>query len=179
MLKTKKILVGVCGGIAAYKVVEIVSMLKKMNADVHVIMTESAVEFVKPLTFQSITHNPVIYDMFSEPKKWNIEHVAYAEMADLFLIAPATANIIGKVSAGIADDMLSTTIMATQKSVLFVPAMNVKMFTNLIVQDNIRKLKRYGYNFIEPEYGRLAYGDNGLGRFPESQKVISLITKLL
>ena len=141
MLQGKTVVVGVCGGIAAYKVVEVVSRLKKLNADVHVIMTENAAKFVTPLTFQSISHNPVITDMFDKPEKWDVEHISLARKADLFVIAPATANIIGKVANGIADDMLTTTIMATKAPVFFVPAMNNVMYENPIVQDNISRLK--------------------------------------
>ncbi|NLD49989.1 MAG: bifunctional 4'-phosphopantothenoylcysteine decarboxylase/phosphopantothenoylcysteine synthetase, partial [Clostridiaceae bacterium] len=119
MLKGKTVVVGVCGGIAAYKAVEVVSSLKKLNADVHVILTNNAAKFVTPLTFQSVSHNPVTADMFEEPKTWDIKHISLAQKADMIVVVPATANIIGKVACGIADDMLSTTIMASKAQVLF------------------------------------------------------------
>jgi phosphopantothenoylcysteine decarboxylase/phosphopantothenate--cysteine ligase len=171
MLEGKTVVVGVCGGIAAYKVVDVVSRLRKSGADVHVIMTENAAKFVSPLTFQSLSHNPVITDMFSEPKQWAIEHISLAERADLFIVAPATANIIGKVANGIADDMLSTTIMATKSKVLFVPAMNYNMYENRIVQDNIKRLSYLGYYFMEPDTGMMAEGSSGKGRLPEPVKI--------
>jgi len=175
VLKGKNIIVGVCGGIAAYKVVEVVSRLKKMDAEIDVIMTENAAKFVAPLTFQSISHNPVVTDMFAEPKIWDIQHISLAEKADLVLVAPATANIIGKVAAGIADDMLTTTIMATKAPVLFVPAMNHNMYENSIVQGNISKLKALGYLFLEPDTGRMACGTTGKGRLPEPAAIVDSV----
>jgi len=172
MLKNKTVVVGVCGGIAAYKAADMVSRLKKLNADVHVIMTRSACEFIRPLTFQSLSQNYVISDMFQEPRTWEIEHISLAQKADLFLIAPATANLIGKVASGIADDMLSTTIMATKSPVLFAPAMNCNMYENPIVQDNIKKLQTLGYLFVEPAYGRLACGDIGKGKLADTEDII-------
>ena len=179
MLKGKSVVVGVCGGIAAYKIVEVVSRLVKLEADVDVVMTENATRFVTPLTFQSITHRPVITGMFNEPKVWDIQHISLAKKADLVLIAPATANILGKVACGIADDMLSTTIMATKAPVLFVPAMNHNMYDNPIVQDNINRLTGLGYIFMQPESGRMAEGTFGKGRLPEPEFIVNRIEELL
>jgi len=167
----RNLVLGVSGGIAVYKALEIVSLLRKKDINVDVIMTESATKFVTPLSFQSLSQNMVTYDMFAEPKAWEIQHISLAEKADLLLVAPATANIIGKVANGIADDMLSTTIMATKAKVIFAPAMNTNMYDNPIVQDNIKKLKSFGYEFIEPAEGRLACGTNGKGKL-ESPEVI-------
>lgn len=176
MLKGKTIVVGVCGGIAAYKVVDVVSRLVKLNAEVHVIMTDNATEFVTPLTFRSISHNPVITDMFTEPVNWDIKHISMASKADLFVIAPATANIIGKVANGIADDMLSSTIMATKAPVLFVPAMNTNMYENPIVRNNISRLEELGYLFMEPGVGAMAErGFYGKGRLPEPKSIVQRI----
>lgn len=179
MLDGKTVVVGVCGGIAAYKAVEVVSRLNKLHADVNVIMTENAAKFVTPLTFRSISHNPVIIDMFEEPVKWDIQHISLATKADIIVVAPATANIIGKVANGIADDMLSTTIMATKAKVVFVPAMNTNMYENPIVQENIRKLTEHGYIFLEPETGLMACGTVGKGRFPEPSVIVENICNLL
>lgn len=167
----KNVLLGVSGGIAAYKALEITSLLVKKNINVDVIMTENATKFVTPLSFQSLSQNQVACDTFQEPKVWEIQHISLADKADVFLVAPATANIIGKVANGIADDMLSTTIMATKARVIFAPAMNTNMYTNPIVQENIKKLKLLGYEFIEPAEGRLACGDVGKGKL-ESPEVI-------
>lgn len=178
MLKNKNIVLGVCGGIAAYKACELTSRLKKLDANIDVIMTEGATKFVAPLTFQSLSLNQVIVDMFGEPKYWEIEHVALAKKADLLVIAPATANIIGKLANGIADDMLSTTVMATKAPVLLVPAMNVNMYENPIVQKNIEFLRSMGYRFVDPGEGRLACGDTGKGRMAEPADIEKLILEL-
>lgn len=175
MLKDKNIVLGVCGGIAAYKSVDIVSRLKKLGANVYVVMTDSAQKFVTPLTFQSISQNYVVSDMFESPKTWDIEHIALAKKADLFLIAPATANLIGKVANGIADDMLSTTIMATRAPVIFAPAMNVNMYNNPLYKENEKKLETLGYRFIEPLEGRLACGDIGKGKMAEPETIVNTI----
>jgi phosphopantothenoylcysteine decarboxylase/phosphopantothenate--cysteine ligase, prokaryotic len=167
----KNVVLGVSGGIAAYKALEIVSLLVKQNINVDVIMTKSATEFVTPLSFQSLSQNMVICDMFAEPRAWEIQHISLAQKADVLLVAPATANIIGKVANGIADDMLSTTIMASKAKVIFAPAMNTNMYENPIVQDNIKKLKSFGYEFINPIEGRMACGTTGAGKF-ESPNVI-------
>lgn len=175
MENKKTVVVGVTGGIAVYKALDVISRLKKEDIDVHVIMTEHAAKFVSPLSFQSLSQNMVIVDMFAEPKAWEIQHISLAKKADLMLIVPATVNILGKVACGIADDMLSTTIMATKAPVVFAPAANTNMFLNPIVQDNIKKLKQYGYEFIEPESGRLACGDVGSGKLADT-KLITDIT---
>ncbi len=172
MLKGKNIVVCVTGGIAAFKAVSVVSSLVKLGAEVDVIMTEHAAEFVTPLTFRSITKTPVVTDMFEEPKAMEIAHIALAEKADLFLVCPATANIIGKIACGIADDMVSTTVMATRAPVLICPAMNTNMYENPIVQGNIERLKSYGYKFVEPDSGRLACGTEGKGRLPEPDEIV-------
>lgn len=163
-MSNKCVVLGVTGGIAAYKSLDIVSTLVKQDIDVRVIMTKAATEFVTPLSFQSLSKNQVIVDMFEEPKSWEIQHISLAQRADLMLIAPATSNVIGKVANGIADDMLSTTIMATKAPVVFALAMNTNMYENKIVQNNIDKLKNFGYEFIEPASGRLACGDIGKGK---------------
>lgn len=175
MFKGKSIVVGVCGGIAAYKAVDVVSRLIKLGFDVDVIMTENASKFVAPLTFQSISGNPVIVGMFEKPDQWNIAHISLAEKADLVVIIPATANIIGKVANGIADDMLSTTIMATKAKVVFFPAMNTNMFENKIFQLNLEKLRALGYQTVSPDSGRMACGTIGIGRLPEPEKIVEHI----
>lgn len=179
MLTEKNIVIGMCGGISAYKVVDVVSRLKKLEASVTVIMTENAAKFVSPLTLRAISHEPVITDMFAEPDNWDTEHISLAEKADLFVVAPATANIIGKIAAGVADDMLTTTIMATDATVLLVPAMNTGMFENPIVQENINKLKQLGYLVMEPDTGLLACGTTGKGRLPEPQHIVEEINRVL
>lgn len=178
-LKGKSVVVGVCGGIAAYKVVEVVSRLKKLGAEVDVIMTANAQKFVTPLTFRSMSHRPVVTDMFSDPEYWEIKHVSLAQKADLFIIAPATANIIGKLASGIADDMLSTTVVATKAPVLIIPAMNHNMYANAVVQRNIRTLKDLGYIFMEPDTGRMAEGSSGKGRLPEPSVIVEKACSIL
>ena len=169
-MKDKKcVVVGVSGGVAVYKALDVISRLRKKDVEVRVIMTKSATEFVTPLSFQSLSQNMVITDMFAEPKAWEIQHISLAKKADLMLIVPATANIIGKVANGIADDMLSTTIMATKAPVVFCPAMNTNMYENPIVQRNINLLKELGYEFIEPASGRLACGDEGKGKLQDTE----------
>jgi phosphopantothenoylcysteine decarboxylase/phosphopantothenate--cysteine ligase len=171
----RNVVLGVSGGIAAYKALEIVSLLIKKDVTVNVIMTESATKFVTPLSFQSLSQNMVTCDMFSEPKAFEIQHISLAEKADVFLVAPATANIIGKVANGIADDMLSTTIMATKAKVIFAPAMNTNMYENPIVQDNIKKLKSFGYEFIDPAEGRLACGTSGKGKLEDPEVIVDRV----
>lgn len=175
----KCVVIGVTGGIAVYKALDVISALRKRDIEVHVIMTESASKFVNPLTFQSISQNMVVTDMFAEPKAWEIQHISLAQKADLMLIAPATANFIGKISNGIADDMLSTTVMATKAKVLIAPAMNTNMYQNLIVQNNISKLKDLGYKFIEPTSGRLACGDEGVGKLANINTIVERVIKEL
>lgn len=175
MLSNTTIIVGVTGGIAAYKACDVVSKLKKLNANIHVIMTESACEFVQPMTFQTLSNNFVINDMFKEPKTWEVEHIELAKRADAFLIVPATANFIGKLAAGIADDMLTTTVMATRAPVIIAPAMNTNMYTNRIVQANIGALQDLGYKFIEPASGRLACGDIGVGKLADVDDIVAYV----
>lgn len=179
MLKGKKVVLGVSGGIAAYKACELVSRLKKLNAEVHVIMTDSAAKFITPLTFQSLSLNQVVTDMFQSPKYWEIEHISLAKLADVLVIAPATANIIGKLASGIADDMLSTTVMATTAQVIIAPAMNTNMYENAVVQENIQRLKKLGYLFVEPGEGRLACGDIGKGKMAEPSVIEEAIIEVL
>lgn len=179
VLKGKSVVVGVCGGIAAYKAVDVVSRLKKLGAEVDVIMTASAQKFVTSLTFRSLSHRPVITDMFSEPENWDIKHISLAQKADLFIIAPATANILGKLASGIADDMLSTTIMATKAPVLIVPAMNYNMYANSVVQQNITRLRGLGYSLMEPDTGMMAEGSSGKGRLPEPAAIIEAALDIL
>ncbi|WP_195999696.1 bifunctional phosphopantothenoylcysteine decarboxylase/phosphopantothenate--cysteine ligase CoaBC [Clostridium sp. 1001271B_151109_B4] len=176
---SKCVVIGVTGGIAVYKALDVISALRKKGIEVHVIMTESASKFVNPLTFQSISQNMVVTDMFAEPKAWEIQHISLAQKADLMLVAPATANIIGKISNGIADDMLSTTIMATKAKVLIAPAMNTNMYENKIVQNNISKLKDFGYKFIEPASGRLACGDIGIGKLADVNTIVERVLEEL
>lgn len=178
-MENKCIVLGVSGGIAVYKALDVVSRLKKHNIDVRVIMTKSATEFVTPLSFQSLSQNQVIVDMFAEPKAFEIQHISLAKRADLMLIVPATANIIGKVANGIADDMLSTTIMATKAPVVFATAMNTNMYENRIVQDNMCKLRKYGYKFIEPASGRLACGDLGKGKLQDTEIIVEYALSVL
>ena len=172
MLKGKNIVLGVTGGIAAYKAGDIASRIVKLNGNVKVIMTENATKFVQPLTFQSITNNYVVKNMFDEPRTWDVEHISLAKEADLFLVAPATANFIGKIANGIADDMLTTTVMATKAKVLIAPAMNTNMYLNPIVQENMAKLKRLGYIFLDPKSGRLACGDVGVGKLEDPELIV-------
>lgn len=178
MLKGKKILIGVTGGIAAYKAAEIVSQLSQKGADVKVIMTKAATEFVTPLTFQTLSHNPVYIEMFSGYEV-NPKHISLADEADLLLIAPATANIIGKIAHGIADDLLSTVVMSVKCPVLIAPAMNDNMYKNPIVQDNIKRLKKLGYKFIPPEKGHLACQKIAEGRLASIETIINSILRIL
>lgn len=178
MLKGKNIVLGVTGGIAAYKACDLASRFKKLNANVDVIMTKSAMEFVKPHTFQALSQNPVITDTFESPRYWDIEHISLAQKADIILIAPATANIIGKVANGIADDILTTTIMASKAKIIFAPAMNTQMYANPIFQSNMKKLKDLNYQFIPPQHGRLACGDIGKGKLADVEDIIAFILDL-
>ena len=175
MFAGKTIVLGVCGGIAAYKAVEVVSRLIKAGAKVHVIMTESATRFVTPLTFREISGQPVYTSMWEEPKLWNVEHIALAQRADLFVVAPATANMIGKLAHGIADDFLSTTVMATKAPVLLAPAMNTNMFLNPATQANLATLRSRGFHVMEPASGILACGTEGVGRLPEPEDIVERI----
>ncbi|WP_346912749.1 bifunctional phosphopantothenoylcysteine decarboxylase/phosphopantothenate--cysteine ligase CoaBC [Clostridium sp.] len=174
-MSKKNVVVGVTGGVAVYKALDVISRLKKKDINVDVIMTKSACEFVTPLSFQSLSQNAVIKNMFDEPKVFEIQHISLAKKADVLVVVPATANIIGKVANGIADDMLSTTIMATNAKVIFAPAMNTNMYSNPIVQENIKKLKSYGYEFINPSSGRLACGDVGDGKLADTEEIAEVI----
>jgi len=171
------IIVGVTGSIAAYKAVEVVSSLIKQGNRVTVIMTSCAQRFVTPVTFQTISKNKVITDLFVDNENYDPEHVALAEQADLIVIAPATANFIGKIASGIADDALTCTVMAAQSKVIIAPAMNDSMYLNPIVQDNLKKLMKLGYKIIEPEKGRLCTGRVGIGRLASVKKIVDVINK--
>jgi phosphopantothenoylcysteine decarboxylase/phosphopantothenate--cysteine ligase len=175
----KRILIGITGGIAAYKALDLISMLKKDNASVKVIMTANAAEFVNPLSFEAISGNPVYTQMFSKTGQWEIDHISLAKWAELIAVVPATANILGKINHGIADDLLSTTIMATKAGVIFAPAMNTQMYQNPIVIENIYSLTKKGYNFIPPAQGRLACGDWGEGKLADIQDIYTQIKRSL
>ena len=177
-LDSKKIILGVTGGIAAYKAAYIASALVQRGADVHVVMTEHATKFVGATTFWGITSNDVITDLFEPPKKIEIAHVSLSESADLLLIAPATANTIGKLANGIADDMLTTMALVARR-IVFCPAMNAHMYANPIVAANIEKLRGLGYTIVEPESGRLACGDEGVGRLADPDKIVSVVEEML
>jgi phosphopantothenoylcysteine decarboxylase/phosphopantothenate--cysteine ligase len=179
MFKDLNIVVGITGGIAAYKACGIVSYLKSEGANIDVIMTKNACEFITPLTLETLSGNKVITDMFERPDHIYVKHISLAKKADLFLIVPATANILGKVANGIADDMLSTTIMATKAPVIFAPAMNDGMYENPIVQRNIETLRNYGYNIIEPSIGHLACGYNAKGKLPKNEEIIDYVKTLI
>lgn len=177
MLDKKTVVLGVTGSIAAYKVANIASMLVKKNVDVHVIMTKNAVNFINPITFETLTGNKCLVDTFDRNFEFNVEHVSLAKRADVFMVAPASANVIGKIAGGIADDMLTTTIMAATCPKIISPAMNTHMFENPIVQDNMEKLKHYGYEIVEPASGYLACGDTGKGKMPEPEQLVEYIMK--
>lgn len=179
MFKDLNIVIGITGGIAAYKACGIVSYLKGQGANVDVIMTKNACQFITPLTLETLSGNKVIIDMFERPDYIEVKHISLARKADLFLIIPATANIIGKVANGIADDMLSTTIMATKSPVIFAPAMNNEMYENPIVQHNLEKLKKYGYKIIEPTIGHLACGYEAKGKLPKNEEIIDYVKVLV
>ena len=177
ILENKTIVLGVCGSIAAYKIANLVSSLVKKGANVHVIMTKNATNFIHPITFETLTGNKCLVDTFDRNFEFNVEHVSLAKQADVFMVAPASANVIGKIAGGIADDMLTTTLMACKCHKIISPAMNTNMFENPIVQDNIQKLKNYGYEIIEPASGYLACGDTGAGKMPEPEVLESYIMK--
>ncbi len=178
-LTGKSVVLGVTGGIAAYKACEAVSRLRKMGADVYVIMTKSATEFVQPLTFETLSNHPVVTDTFARPATWEVEHIALAKRADVFAIAPATANILAKMAHGIADDMLSTTVLATKAPVLVAPAMNTGMWTAPVTQENCAALQKRGVHFVGPDAGFLACGDTGAGRMSEPAAIADAIAALL
>ncbi|MCI9565964.1 MAG: bifunctional phosphopantothenoylcysteine decarboxylase/phosphopantothenate--cysteine ligase CoaBC [Eubacterium sp.] len=177
MFQDKTVVLGVTGSIAAYKIANLASSLVKKGANVHVIMTKNATNFINPITFESLTGNKCLVDTFDRNFEFSVEHVSLAKMADVFMVAPASANVIGKIAGGIADDMLTTTIMACKCHKIISPAMNTNMFENQIVQDNIQKLKNYGYEIIEPASGYLACGDTGAGKMPEPAVLESYIMK--
>ncbi|MFC2005208.1 bifunctional phosphopantothenoylcysteine decarboxylase/phosphopantothenate--cysteine ligase CoaBC, partial [Chloroflexota bacterium] len=175
----KTIVLGITGGIAAYKAAELASKLTQAGAKVEVIMTEAASKFITPLTLRSLTNRPVVTSMWELASEFSIEHVALAEAADIVVIAPATANIIAKLAAGIADDALSTTVLATEAPVVIAPSMHNQMFQNSVTQENLAKLKGRGFTIIDPEYGRLASGGMGKGRLPDAKKIIDTIKQVL
>ena len=179
VLNGKTIVLGVTGGIAAYKSCEVVSRLRKMGAQVCVIMTKNACEFVTPMTFETLSNQPCVTDTFARPERWEVEHVALAKRADLFVIAPATANIMAQMAAGIADDMLSTTVLATRAPVLLAPAMNTGMWENTATQENLKRLMARGVHTIGPEGGFLACGDVGAGRMSEPVQIVDKCVELL
>ncbi len=179
MLKGKTVVLGVTGSIAAYKIANLASMLVKLHADVNVIMTKNATNFINPITFETLTSNKCLVDTFDRNFQFNVEHVALAKRADIFMVAPASANVIGKIANGIADDMLTTTIMACKAPKYIAPAMNTNMFENEIVQDNLKKLQKYGYEIITPATGYLACGDTGSGKLPSEETLLSYIMKEL
>jgi len=178
-LRGKKIVLGVTGCIAAYKACDLVSKLTQAGAEVRVVMTRSACEFVTPLTFRSLSRQPVFTEMFSAPEEFDPVHVSLAEWADLLVIAPATANIIGKIAGGIADDLLSCIVIATKAPVLLAPAMNTAMWENRIVRENVKKLKAQGYHFAGPESGYLACGCEGIGRLSVVEDILDAIERLI
>lgn len=175
MLKGKNIILGVTGGIAVYKAADLVSRLKKQNANVEVIMTDAAMEFVNPLTFQTMSNNPVHTSMFNKIDKFDVEHISLAKKADMILVAPATANTIAKVAHGFADNLLTTVIMASHAKIVFAPAMNTEMYNNPIQQENMNKLKKLGYEFIQPGVGLLACGDYGAGKMAEPADIVEYV----
>lgn len=170
---------GVTGSIAAYKIANLASMLVKQHADVNVIMTHNATNFINPITFETLTGNKCLVDTFDRNFEFNVEHVALAKRADIFMVAPASANVIGKMANGIADDMLTTTILAAKCPKLVSPAMNTNMYENRIVQDNIKKLEHYGFEMIKPAEGYLACGDTGAGKMPEPQTLFNYIIRTI
>ena len=177
LLKGKTVVLALSGSIAAYKIVNLARMLKKLGADVQVLMTRNATEFITPLTFEELTGNKCLVDTFDRNFQYNVEHVALAKRADVVLAAPASANVIGKIANGIADDMLTTTILACPCKKIISPAMNHNMYHNPIVQDNLEKLKRFGYEIIPPECGMLANGDSGDGRMPKEETLLEYVLR--
>lgn len=173
MLKGKTIVLGVTGSVAAYKMANVASMLVKRGCEVHVIMTKNATNFINPIAFESLTNTKCLVDTFDRNFQFHVAHISLTDKADAMLIAPASANIIGKIASGIADDMLSTTVMACNKPVLIAPAMNTKMYTNPILQDNLEKLRSFGYEIIEPATGHLACGTTGAGKMPSEEVLIA------
>ncbi|MDD6633287.1 MAG: bifunctional phosphopantothenoylcysteine decarboxylase/phosphopantothenate--cysteine ligase CoaBC [Lachnobacterium sp.] len=179
MLKGKTVVLGVTGSIAAYKIANLASALVKLHADVNVIMTKNATNFITPITFETLTGNKCLIDTFDRNFQFNVEHVALAKRADIFMVAPASSNVIGKIAHGIADDMLTTTIMASKCPKLISPAMNTNMFENPILQDNLKILEKYGYEIINPASGYLACGDTGAGKMPEPETLLKYILRTI
>lgn len=179
MIKGKKIVLGVSGGIAVYKACDLCSKLVQKGAEVKVIMTKNATEFVSPLTFEVLSKNPVVSNMWDRSRQWEVEHISLAEWADLFVLAPATANLIAKLAQGVCDDMLTTTLCATKSKVMVCPAMNVNMYNNPVVQENMKKLQTMGYYFTDSEEGRLACGTTGKGRLASVDVILSDIENQL
>lgn len=175
MLKGKTVLLGVTGSIAAYKIANLASMLSKLHADIHVLMTENATKFINPITFETLTGNKCLIDTFDRNFQFNVRHVSLAKKADVVLVAPASANVIGKMACGIADDMLTTTLLACRCKKIVSPAMNTNMYENPVVQDNIAKLRKYGVEIIEPDTGLLACKDTGAGKMPPEEVLLSYI----
>lgn len=177
MLQGKNVVLAVTGSIAAYKIAGLASMLKKLDANVTVLMTENATKFIHPITFETLTGNKCLIDTFDRNFQYSVEHVALAKLADVVMIAPASANVIGKIANGIADDMLTTTVMACTCKKIVAPAMNTQMFLNPIVQDNLQKLERFGYEVVTPATGRLACGDVGVGKMPSEEELLQYILR--
>lgn len=177
MLKGKTVLLGITGSIAAYKIAYLASALHKLHADVHVLMTENATNFINPITFETLTGNKCLVDTFDRNFQFQVEHVSIAKKADVVMIAPASANVIGELANGLADDMLTTTVMACRCQKILAPAMNTAMYENPVVQDNIRKLQTYGYEVITPASGYLACGDTGAGKMPEPETLLEYILR--
>lgn len=177
MLKKKTVVLGVTGSIAAYKIANLASMLVKLHADVHVVMTQNATNFINPITFETLTANRCIVDTFDRNFEFHVGHISLAKKADVILIAPASANVIGKITHGIADDMLTTTVMAATCKKIIAPAMNTNMYQNPVVQDNMKKLAQYGYEVIEADTGYLACGDTGAGKMPSESVLLEHILK--
>lgn len=178
MLAGKTVVLGVSGGIAAYQAMEITGQLRRRLADVYIIMTRAATIFITPLSLETVSLHPVVLDMFDETRQWLVPHISLAQRADIFLVAPATANIIGKIANGIADDMLSTTVMATKAPVVIAPAMNENTWLNPIVQGNVDKLKEAGCQIIDPEYGPMACGGEGVGRMARVESILSKLFEI-
>ncbi len=177
MLKNKTVVLGITGGIAAYKAADLASKLTQAGAKVETVMTEAATKFITPLTLRNLTGRPVVTDMFEMASEYSEEHIALAEAADVVVIAPATANAIAKLAAGISDDMLGCVVLATESPVVIAPAMNDVMYRNSITQENIEKLKARGFTFVGPEHGRLASGKTGTGRLADNEKIIEAVEK--
>jgi len=177
MLKNKTVVLGITGGIAAYKAADLASKLTQAGAKVETVMTEAATKFITPLTLRNLTGRPVVTDMFEMASEYSEEHIALAEAADVVVIAPATANAIAKLAAGISDDMLGCVVLATESPVVIAPAMNDVMYRNSITQENIEKLKARGFTFVGPEHGRLASGKTGTGRLADNEKIIEVVEK--